>query len=205
MASSWNPYTIPNIEEMDAFTETPPDEFYSQSCSPGDGMSNLDYQTPPTFAPGSGAVTGTTATSTPMQQTYTNYGDTTGYDFQVSLPGSTGHGTSLNIQYGGPILPNQFGECPVLETDDQWLNPINPNASSLPMPLPGPRADPWTPDQEDFLMESKNNGKTFRQIQLEMGTKYSVNRNPNVLSKKYRAIIERKAKENVRSSFFIQV
>ena len=66
-----------------------------------------------------------------------------------------------------------------------------------PMPLPAPRPEVWTAAQENHLKESKRNGKTYPEIRHSMWVAFGIDRSVNVLSKRYRMMLERDAKDNV--------
>lgn len=64
----------------------------------------------------------------------------------------------------------------------------SPHASSASLPSP---KESWTREQEEFLVAAKKRGCTFPQIRQAMYERFGVDRNPNILSKKYRAVIDR--------------
>ncbi|KAF8847545.1 hypothetical protein BDZ45DRAFT_811498 [Acephala macrosclerotiorum] len=109
----------------------------------------------------------------------------------------TGPANVATMQGNMPALLDQFDGYFKSGTGDQWEGSFNFDWSPFTVPLQAPRVDAWTTAQEEYLMASKRQRKTFPQIRLEMLTVFGVDKNPNVLSKRYRAIIERNAKENV--------
>ncbi|KAI1121372.1 hypothetical protein F5Y10DRAFT_102698 [Nemania abortiva] len=67
---------------------------------------------------------------------------------------------------------------------------------SIDKSLPAPK-NTWTPEQEEYLMAAKKNRSSFKAISEAMNERFGVERNPNVLSKKYRAIRDRNIEESV--------
>ncbi len=66
--------------------------------------------------------------------------------------------------------------------------------------VPAPRPEVWTTAQENHLKESKRNGKTYPEIRHSMWVAFGIDRNANVLSKRYQIMLERDAKDNVSYS-----
>jgi hypothetical protein len=123
--------------------------------------------------------------------------DTSGYGF---LPTPAGHATAT-VSSNRPALRNQFGDYNqyLLRGTGDYL-PFQvpmPGPDRLPVPLPGSRSEAWTKAQEDHLMESRKKGCTYPEIRVSMYITFGVDRNPNVLSKRCRMILERNAKDNV--------
>jgi hypothetical protein len=129
--------------------------------------------------------------------------DTSGYGFLSML---AGHAT-IAVSSDGPVLQNQFEDYhrylqPGTGDDLPFPSPMpgpsyNFEEGPLSVPLPGPRPEAWTKAQEDHLIESKKKGCTYPEIRRSMYITFGVDRNPNVLSKRYRMILERNAKDNV--------
>lgn len=71
----------------------------------------------------------------------------------------------------------------------------SPSASPTPEPSAFPPLTPcrgtWTRAQERFLLESKRNGRKLPEISAAMLKNFGVQRNPNVLSKKYGNLVQR--------------
>jgi hypothetical protein len=126
---------------------------------------------------------------------HTTKSDTTGYGFQMSVSGPA---NAVTTQGDMPALPDEFEGYFGSGTGGWWDEPIGRELLSPPRFLTAMRVDAWTTAQEEYLMASKKRGKTFPEIRVGMWTAFGVDKNPNVLSKRYRAIIERNAKENVR-------
>ncbi|KAJ8125143.1 hypothetical protein O1611_g8498 [Lasiodiplodia mahajangana] len=62
--------------------------------------------------------------------------------------------------------------------------------------LPAPKST-WTAEQEEYLLAAKKNHCSFKAISEAMHKRFGVERNPNVLSKKYRAIRDRNIEESL--------
>ena len=120
-------------------------------------------------------------------------------EFAPSATSST-HGES-------PPIQNYPGDYFMPGTVDQWpsqatmVGPSSDFEGGLPpMPLPAPRSEVWTTAQENHLKESKRNGKTYPEIRHSMWVAFGIDRSVNVLSKRYRMMLERDAKDNVSCS-----
>lgn len=101
-------------------------------------------------------------------------------------------------------IPNYPGEYFMPGTVEEWppqatmAGPSSDFEGGLPpMPLPAPRPEVWTAAQENHLKESKRNGKTYPEIRHSMWVAFGIDRSVNVLSKRYRMMLERDAKDNV--------
>ncbi|KAI8631848.1 hypothetical protein F5Y19DRAFT_377565 [Xylariaceae sp. FL1651] len=71
---------------------------------------------------------------------------------------------------------------------------IEPQPTDRSLPTP---KDTWTSEQEQYLLAAKKNRCTLKAISAAMTEKFGVERNTNVLSKKYRAIRDREARETI--------
>jgi len=100
-----------------------------------------------------------------------------------------------------PVLCSAHGAPPASQGNSEQLgcrgpspsfssSPITAASPSFPQ-LPTPTRDSWTKDQERFLLECKRRGSTFPEISVAMLESFGVKRNPNVLSKRHRNIIDR--------------
>jgi hypothetical protein len=103
-----------------------------------------------------------------------------------------------------PAIQNYPGDYFMPGTVEQWppqatmAGPSSDFEGGLPpMPLPAPRPEVWTAAQENHLKESKRNGKTYPEIRRSMWVAFGIDRSVNVLSKRYRKMLERDAKDNV--------
>ena len=103
-----------------------------------------------------------------------------------------------------PTIQNHSGDYFIQDTVDQWplqaamAGPSPDFEGGLPpVPLPAPRPEVWTAAQENHLKESKRNGKTYPEIRHSMWVAFGIDRSVNVLSKRYRMMLERDAKDNV--------
>ena len=103
-----------------------------------------------------------------------------------------------------PAIQNYPGDYFMPGTIDQWppqatmASPSSEFEGGLPpVPLPAPRSEVWTTAQENHLKESKRNNKTYPEIRHSMWVAFGIDRSVNVLSKRYRMMLERDAKDNV--------
>jgi hypothetical protein len=105
-----------------------------------------------------------------------------------------------------PAIQNYPGDYFMPDTLEQWpqgtMGGHSPDSEGRipPVPLPAPRPEVWTTAQENHLKESKRNGKTYPEIRHSMWVAFGIDRSVNVLSKRYRMMLERDAKDNVSCS-----
>jgi hypothetical protein len=121
---------------------------------------------------------------------------------------------SIHREFAPSAIPSVYGESPPIQNYpgdhfmpgnvDQWSSQATTAGPSSdfeeglpPMPLPAPRPEGWTTAQENHLKESKRNGKTYPEIRHSMWVAFGIDRSVNVLSKRYRMMLERDAKDNV--------
>jgi hypothetical protein len=99
------------------------------------------------------------------------------------------------------IAPN-FSELEagpaVLEIPNSVFGSQQKEVPTIGLPA-GLRADLWPKELEDFLMAWKKANYTFPEISAKMLEVFGVERSANVLSKRYRMILERDAENNVSS------
>ncbi|KAI0099614.1 hypothetical protein GGR51DRAFT_391907 [Nemania sp. FL0031] len=86
---------------------------------------------------------------------------------------------------------------------DEFPPPGSSPATSCPIDtsLPAPKTT-WTIEQEEYLLAAKKNRCSFKAISEAMNERFGVERNPNVLSKKYRAIRDRNIEESIFDQAF---
>jgi hypothetical protein len=106
-----------------------------------------------------------------------------------------------------PVIQNYPGDYFMPDAVEQWSSQATMAGPSSdfeeglpPVPLPAPRSEAWTTAQETHLKESKRNGKTYPEIRHSMWVAFGIDRSVNVLSKRYRMMLERDAKDNVSCS-----
>jgi hypothetical protein len=103
--------------------------------------------------------------------------------------------TSIQNYPGDYFIPSAVDQWPPQAT---MAGPSSDFEGGLPpVPLPAPRPEVWTTAQENHLKESKRNGKTYPEIRHSMWVAFGIDRSVNVLSKRYRMMLERDAKDNV--------
>jgi hypothetical protein len=125
----------------------------------------------------------------------------------------------IHREFAPSATPSAHGESPTIQNypgdyfmpgtvDNQWApqatmaGPSSEFEGGLPpVPLPAPRSEVWTTAQENHLKESKRNGKTYPEIRHSMWVAFGIDRSVNVLSKRYRMMLERDAKDNVSCSY----
>lgn len=133
-----------------------------------------------------------------------------GYNFNDSLFTNMGV-VSPDAGFLAPTIPNlysaplaitpqtQAGESLTLSTEGLEGSVCAPTGSADGA-LPAPRST-WTIEQERYLLEAKKSGCSLKDISAAMNEKFGIERNANVLSKKYRAIRDRSSPESVSESF----
>jgi len=204
MASTRHQYPnyVAHAEQDNGHLNPPPENPHPQFVHCQDGLGNhisieeaqlfkdLECENP--ITPNVPDLTAYTNTALQSQKSHTT-SEIAGYEPHMGFPGSARVAIAPEEMI---IHPDHLKDHFKTGTGSQWEGSFN-FESPCPVPLPAARADAWTTAQEDHLMALKRHGKTFPEIRFGLWKTFGVDRNPNVLSKKYRAILERNAKENV--------
>jgi hypothetical protein len=139
----------------------------------------------------------------PLQEEHAEQNHMDFFDFP-STHGECAASATPPVHGETPTIQNHPGNYFIPGTVDQWsfqaamAGPSSGFEGGLsPVPLPAPRPEVWTAAQENHLKESKRNGKTYPEIRHTMWVAFGIDRSVNVLSKRYRMMLERDAKDNV--------
>ncbi|KAN0103401.1 hypothetical protein V8E51_011714 [Hyaloscypha variabilis] len=134
-------------------------------------------------------------------------------DFATSNSGfeavnlAPGDGLSLETLLDGYHPPDSSGEwrkatLQDFQTPNSSFGSQQEQSHSVALSA-GLRADSWPKALEDYLMASKKRNCTFPEISANMLQEFGIERSANVLSKKYRMILERDAEDNGIMQFLI--